>query len=264
MPELDGKLHDIAPIDAHLLFGGCTGDRVNNGNLGATLRRMGLSPLPGSDAAVRGLFADSSWLIRLGDAQAITGLASSSALATATLDDGAISTAGSIDVGAMRSATTLLCEPQWPSSADGVAACRELFKLAIILADAVEAASIFWSPAGLWSDMPTFRNAVAEMLSSGMPPLMHLVAFNYRPDGMIVTRGLRFFAGQELQLLPGSGLDRRESVRRLARLALDIMMHGAISFARSFPGLIDGERIRVGPATGADGSAILIVTITPR
>jgi hypothetical protein len=261
MPELGRHSRDADLVDAYLLLGGCDAAKVEGDAFPALLRRMGLSPAPADDAALAGLFDDPAWTIRIAESSTITGRAASSVVAAATADDVTISTAGAVDFGTPGTTATLLCHPRWRDGVDRVAASRELLKITVLLADAMAATTIFWSPAGLWSEAQTFRQAIAEMLSSGMPPLMHLLAFDHRPDGVTITRGLRFFAGQELQLLPGSGLDRRESIRRLARLALDIMIHGAITGPRSFPGLVDGERIRVGPATGADGAAVLIVTV---
>src|SRR3546814_3097868 len=60
------------------------------------------------------------------------------------------------------------------------AATREFFKLVVLLIDLFDASHIFWSPARLWSDAPQFRAAVAEMLASGMPPVLHLIAFRRR------------------------------------------------------------------------------------
>src|SRR3546814_3138481 len=56
------------------------------------------------------------------------------------------------------------------------AATREFFKLVALLIDLFDASHLFWSPARLWSDAPQFRAAVAEMLASGMPPVLHLIA----------------------------------------------------------------------------------------
>ena len=54
---------------------------------------------------------------------------------------------------------------------------REYFKAMVLLIDLFDASHIFWAPARLWTDAPQFRDAIAEMLASGMPPVLHLVAF---------------------------------------------------------------------------------------
>lgn len=132
---------------------------------------------------------------------------------------------------------------------------REFFKMTVLLIDLFDASHIFWSPARLWSDAPQFRSAVAEMLASGMPPVLHLVAFRRGegPDGAIVrTRGLTLFGGQEIESRMPPGWTVAEMIRRLARLALDIILHGPVTEARGVRGLGPGEWVSLVPI--ADGS----------
>src|SRR3546814_10809611 len=49
---------------------------------------------------------------------------------------------------------------------------REFFKMMVLLIDLFDASHIFWSPARLWSDAPQFRASIAEMLASGLPPVL--------------------------------------------------------------------------------------------
>ena len=142
----------------------------------------------------------------------------------------------------------LACVPLGLSKGDRVSRSRELFKLAVLLIDLCGAERIYWSPADLWSDAAQFRDAVAEMLASGMPPVLHLVAFHpghHASD--LQTRGLAHFAGQELVATDAVGLDQAGLLRRVARLAIDLMINGAIRAPRDFPGLVPGERISVRP-----------------
>ena len=137
---------------------------------------------------------------------------------------------------------------------------RDFFKAMALLIDLFDASHLFWSPARLWSDAPQFRASVAEMLSSGMPPVLHLVAFR-RHDGeegeIIGTRGLMLFAGQELEAPMPPGWTVAEMVRRLARLALDMMLHGRLSDNRDLRGLAPGEVIRLSVA-GGDRRAVRV------
>src|SRR3546814_10826771 len=99
---------------------------------------------------------------------------------------------------------------------------REFFKMMVLLIDLFDASHIFWSPARLWSDAPQFRASIAEMLASGMPPVLHLVAFgrkDLRSGASITTRGVALFAGQELEARIPNGWTVAEMVRRLSRLA---------------------------------------------
>jgi hypothetical protein len=148
---------------------------------------------------------------------------------------------------------------------DPVAAARELLKLAVLLIDLCGAEQIYWSPADLWSDAAACRLAVGEMLDSGMPPVLHLVAFPDAVDGgSLMTRGLSHFCGQELWLHPAAGLDRLAQMRRLVRLAIDMTMNGPITAPRRFPGLVTGEAIQMDPRAGVFGmTQVVDVRIMP-
>lgn len=127
---------------------------------------------------------------------------------------------------------------------------REFFKMVVLLIDLFDSSHIFWSPARLWSDAPQFRASIAEMLASGMPPVLHLVAFRRKDDGdgaTVGTRGLALFAGQELEARIPGGWTVAEMVRRLSRLALDMMLNGPVQYARTMRGLEAGEWIEVLP-----------------
>ncbi len=140
---------------------------------------------------------------------------------------------------------------------------RELFKLMVLTIDLFDASHIFWSPAKLWSDAQQFRASVAEMLVSGMPPVLHLVAFRRRDagDGEIAgTRGLSLFAGQELEGRMPHGWTVAEMVKRLARLALDMMLNGPVGGPERLRGLDAGEWVMLSPQT-AGGSGPPLVRV---
>lgn len=152
-----------------------------------------------------------------------------------------------------------------PDTADNLATrLREFFKTMVLLIDLFDASHIFWAPARLWTDAPQFRDAIAEMLASGMPPVLHLVAFR-RSDapggGAIVrTRGLALFGGQEIEGRIPAGWTVAEMVRRLARLALDILLNGPVAAPRRLRGLDPGEWVSLTPvADEADGSGTVRV-----
>lgn len=140
---------------------------------------------------------------------------------------------------------------------------REFFKMMVLLIDLFDASHIFWAPARLWSDAPQFRASIAEMLASGMPPVLHLVAFRRRETdagASMGTRGLALFAGQELEARIPGGWTVAEMVRRLSRLALDMMLNGPIRHARTMRGLGAGEWIDVSPqpAGGSRRSTVVV------
>lgn len=131
------------------------------------------------------------------------------------------------------------------------------YRMLVLLIDLFDAQQLFWSPARLWTDARQFRGAIAEMQTSGMPPVLHLVAFRRR-DGaageVVTTRGLAAFAGQELEAPVPAGWDMAAMVQRLARLALDIMINGPVARAQQTPGLGGGEWVAMTPRGGKPGA----------
>lgn len=150
-----------------LLLAKCDAKLFDDGVFEPFLRRMGLDPgaAPASTAA-SSLLADACLEVRFAEQRALVGRISDEMLKTAAHPDRPL-----------RAAEVLACSPIGASSGSKVADSRELFKLMLLLIDLTQADQIFWSPAGLWSDAWAFRAAVAEMLASGMPPVLHLVAF---------------------------------------------------------------------------------------
>lgn len=203
------------------------------------LRRIGLRPLPVADTSGgAGATAHRAvWLIHFG---ALTAMA----------DWVSINPPDSGEGFGVR-----LRPVQALTTNDPVAESRELFKLAVLLIDMAVGQQFYWSPADLWTRADAFRAAVTEMLASGMPPVLHLVAFDNDADaGTTKTRGLAHFCGQELMLEASGGLDRVARMRRLVRLAVDMMLNGRISARRRFAGLAPGEFIEAVPdlSTPAD------------
>jgi len=218
------------------------------------LRRMGLRPEAlDEDAVADARFAGPAFRLHLASISMLVGQASPDALDLA--DPGHPSTgllATSLPSDWRDGGTCWLFVPQ----DQGVAAepMHEAFKMMVLLIDLFGASHIFWSPARLWSGAPEFRASIAEMLMSGMPPVLHLVAFRQRDmgDGTIVrTRGLSLFGGQELEAGMPFGWTVAETVKRLARLALDIMLNGPVGEPRRLRGLDAGEWVSLSPQYGA-------------
>ncbi len=132
----------------------------------------------------------------------------------------------------------------------------DFYRMLVLLIDLFDARQLFWSPARLWSDAAQFRGAIAEMQASGMPPVLHLIAFRRREDAdgaRVATRGLTVFAGQELEAPVPPGWDMAAMVQRLARVALDMLLNGPLARAQQAPGLSSGEWVAMTPRDGAGG-----------
>lgn len=138
----------------------------------------------------------------------------------------------------------------------------QFYRMLVLLIDLFGARQLFWSPARLWTDAGQFRSAIAEMQTSGMPPVLHLVAFRRR-DGAagetVATRGLATLCGQELEAPVPPGWDMAAMVKRLARLALDMMLNGPVVRAQRTPGLASGEWVGLTPRARPDGGPATVL-----
>lgn len=230
--------------------------------LETSLRHMGLQPepvrAPGPDAAAR--IAAPCFRLTFGSISVLAGPAADPALAMADPEHPSTSLlAASLppvwrDPGACWVFVPEVAATDAPT--EPAIRMREFFKLMVLLIDLFDASHMFWSPARLWSDAPQFRASIAEMLASGMPPVLHLVAFRRQETGAgasMGTRGLAIFSGQELEARIPGGWTVAEMVRRLSRLALDSMLNGPVRSARTMRGLEAGEWMDLLPRP-SDGS----------
>ena len=193
--------------------------------------------------------------LHLGGLDVLVGRAEPPQLALADPDDRATSLLGAVLPGRWREDCWLLRPEDRESAAAGPGASfDEFYRMLVLSIDLFDAHQLFWSPARLWSDAAQFRGAIAEMQVSGMPPVLHLIAFRHRDGGgdeRVATRGLAAFAGQELEAAIPAGWDMAAMVKRLARLALDIMVNGPLTRAQQAPGLNSGEWVALTPQVGA-------------
>lgn len=139
----------------------------------------------------------------------------------------------------------------------------EFYQMMLLLLDMFGATQLYWDAAALWSDAKMFRGALAEYLVSGMPPVLHIIAFRRTGEQRVRTRGLSYFAGQEIEALIPEGMDLQAAVRRLARLALDAMIGGPYTEPVEVPGLEPREAIRLFPEQAVgDEPALIYAEIT--
>jgi len=222
---------------------------VSPGQMESALRHMGLRP----EATVPVDGGEPGFRLHLGDLRVSAVRADALQLRLADPDDRATSLLGVALPRHWR-------ETCWVFVPEEGAAARPsydgFYRMLVLLIDLFDAEQLFWSPARLWTDARQFRGAIAEMQTSGMPPVLHLVAFRRR-DGaageVVTTRGLAVFAGQELEAPVPAGWDMAAMVKRLARLALDMMLNGAVTRAQQAPGLERGESVALTPQPGDGG-----------
>lgn len=262
------------PPEPFALIIGAAMQRASGEVLETSLRHMGLRPervdAPALDIALR--IGTPCFRLTFGAVSILAGRAAGPALDLADPDHPSTSLlAASLPPRWRESGACWVFIPEPDAEQDGAQASstgqptrmREFFKLMVLLIDLFDASHIFWSPARLWSDAPQFRASIAEMLASGMPPVLHLVAFRRREiDGgaSMGTRGLMLFAGQELEARIPGGWTVAEMVRRLSRLALDMMLNGPVHHARTMRGMEAGEWIDLlPPASGRHHRSTVVV-----
>lgn len=161
-----------------------------------------------------------------------------------------------------------------PPVAARAQAVQHLAAMAAALSAPLRASSLFWPPAGLWSNAVDLTQAVIAMEQHGLPPVLHFVAFferNAPQDAAasatqsnsqdICTRGLAWMVGHEVLLSGPLTMPRPEMLRYAARLAVDAMVHGAYSSPTRVAGLTRGERIAIAAVDRSGAVAIVQATI---
>lgn len=112
------------------------------------------------------------------------------------------------------------------------------------------AVATVWRPANIVSGFEYFEEAVDGYLSDGPFPVLAMVNFKTRTDGVITTSGLETLSGQELQIECGI-MDKAELMRRVVRVAHDIAVNGPVLAKVSLDGLEPGEKLELDPISGA-------------
>ncbi len=265
--DRDALILPVPPEPFALILGPAMRDASSDA-IETSLRHMGLQPerIGDAGAALDARIAAPCCRMAFGTVSGIAGPAAGAALDLVDPDHPSTSLlAASLPRGWRESGDCWIFIPEKDRAASPsqTTRMREFFKMMVLLIDLFDASHLFWSPARLWSDAPQFRASIAEMLASGMPPVLHLVAFRRKDlgsDASIRTRGLALFAGQELEARIPGGWTVAEMVRRLSRLALDMMLNGPVRTARTMRGLDAGEWIDLlPPMDGASQRPTVIV-----
>ncbi len=149
---------------------------------------------------------------------------------------------------------------------DPVGAVQRLCSVAALIGQMVEARSLEWLPIGHRSDFAPFGAAVVALERQGVPPVLHLLAFDAGAgEGrrQVTTRGLGWFDLPELCLDGPASMSAGQLVRRAARLAIDQLVARSAVGAGRYPGIEPGERIIVGPPPMAGSDRPISVRIEP-
>jgi hypothetical protein len=142
-----------------------------------------------------------------------------------------------------------MAAPLPPRGPERIIAAQRLCCVAAMLAAGLSATRIAWVPAALWSAAADLGDAIAAMEHEGLPPILHLIAFTLdavpdAPRAALQSRGLAFFADCELRLDYPAQIAPADALRRLARLAIHVMLNGMPAPGLVVPGLVAGEQLR--------------------
>lgn len=242
------------------LLSGMPSHLLDDQVLTASLRRMGLAPGPVIHSNYAGVMVR-EWPIDLADCpMRLVRIAPSDALAGEL--SGRYAGSEGRDFAPSDGHVLLLC---WDEAAsrtpDGE--LETILTTLALLSAFLFPQLIQWRPARLWSRAPDFTQAIEKHLNGSPLPVLHLVGFERTGKGIngrIGTRGLRVFTGQELSA-DASRLGAAETVRRLARLVLEMFEHGPVLRRATIDGLVPGERITLTPKPGDQGPAIVEIAI---
>lgn len=106
---------------------------------------------------------------------------------------------------------------------------RTMMGLAANLALHLPVRAIAWAPAQTLMEPRYFSRAVMNWLAGGPFPAHGLVALQAGPGGSIVSHGLAFFIGQEMQMETRDDESPAEAQGHAARAIDGLIRHGAIT-----------------------------------
>lgn len=119
--------------------------------------------------------------------------------------------------------------------------------LAANLALHLNARAICWHPAATWMDPNYFARLVLNWQSGGAFPALGLTAVEEGADGGVLSHGLEFFAGQELQVQGKAGEAPAETVKLAVRVIDHVVRHGPLQAPRELEGP-SGEMLVLEPS----------------
>ncbi|MHA6333679.1 hypothetical protein ACXYL9_08325 [Qipengyuania sp. CAU 1752] len=125
---------------------------------------------------------------------------------------------------------------------------RGLLKLTVDLAGSFEdCAGACWLASRMAVDRQSLESMIERADGGGTLPLPWLVATHETPEGHVVTEGLSYFSGQELQIRSGVAQDTPEAALLALRLANQVIYMGGLDTSERFTGP-DGLVLRLEPS----------------
>lgn len=107
-------------------------------------------------------------------------------------------------------------------------------------------AGISWSPARSLVDPAFFSASVKAWIEGGAFPAIGMVGFSMAPTGRLMTEGLAWFIGQELEFAAELSVDKIEATRLAARLIHELVASGPVAEPCEIA-LGQGREVRLAP-----------------
>jgi len=109
------------------------------------------------------------------------------------------------------------------------------------------AKAVCWHPAGTWMDPGYFARIVLNWQSGGAFPALGLTAVDQMDDGNVVSSGLSYFVGQEVQVEAAKDEPPAETVKLAMRVIDYMVVHGPLRSPRELEGP-SGETLMAEPS----------------
>lgn len=123
---------------------------------------------------------------------------------------------------------------------------QALLGLAEKFGASLNALAVVWHPAHVVSGFSYFSEVVSDYLAGGAFPVLALVNFKADDNGVITSTGLALLSGQELQVTE-NGMEQRETMRRVVRVAHDVAVNGPIRQEVKLGGIEPDEILELEP-----------------
>lgn len=124
---------------------------------------------------------------------------------------------------------------------------RAMAGLAASLSLSLPVQAVCWHPAQSIMEPGYFARIVLNWLSGGAFPALGLTGVEQTGDGHVVSNGLAFFVGQEVQLEPLPGESPAETVKLAVRLIDFMSRHGPLRSPQEIEGPT-GEKLLAEPS----------------
>lgn len=116
------------------------------------------------------------------------------------------------------------------------------------IGEAVDATAAAWTPSRRITNFLYFDETVGIYFDGGPFPALFQTSFSEVREGYYITRGLHYFAGQEIRLTAPPDYTSADVADRLVRIIDDFASHGKIDEPARANGMIEGETLIFSPS----------------